>query len=174
MGLPRSETKLLTKTDGAIIRALSRDARRSPALVAKELGFSVKTVRKRVDKLRLEHTIFPLPDLNFGSIPGLIPILLSYSYSKSEAKDSVDHEIRSHFETSYLWGPWGDTENGYIMLRAPTATDIQRFLDWAKSQRGITNARVDIQTEQLSFPEKLGELLELRNEAGVLAENAFL
>lgn len=174
MVLPRSETNRLTETDVSIIRALSKDARKSPVLVARELGLSSKTVRKRVDKLRRENTIFPLLDLNIGSIPGLIPVLLSYSYSNRDAKDSVDQEVRSHFEASYLWGPWGDLENGFIMLRAPAAKDIQRFLDWATSQRGIASARVDIQTEQLSFPEKLSELLVLRNEAGVLAENVFL
>jgi DNA-binding Lrp family transcriptional regulator len=174
MILPRSETNRLTETDVAIIRLLSKDARKSPMHVAKELGLSTKTVRKRVDKLRRESTIFPLPDLNIGSIPGLIPVLLSYSYSNRGAKGSVDREIRSHFESSYFWGPWGDSESGYIMLRAPAATDIQRFLDWAKSLRGISTARVDIPTEQLSFPEKLSELLELRNEAGLLTKNAFL
>jgi hypothetical protein len=99
---------------------------------------------------------------------------LSYSYSNREAKASVDRDIRAHFEASILWGPWGGQENGYIMLRAPALTDIQRFLDWAKSQRGIGSARVDIQTEQLSFPEKLSELLDLRSEFGMLAKNALL
>ena len=44
MALPRSETERLTETDVAIIRALSKDARKPYVLVAKELGLSTKTV----------------------------------------------------------------------------------------------------------------------------------
>ena len=109
-----SETSHLTETDVAIIRALSHDARKSSVLVAKELGLSTKAVRRRVDKLRKENTIFPLPVLNIASIPGLIPIYLSYLYSSPETKTSVDREMVSHFEASYLTGSFADPEIGNV------------------------------------------------------------
>jgi DNA-binding Lrp family transcriptional regulator len=66
MALPRSETVRLTETDMAIIQALSDDARKSSVLVARELGFSSRTVRNRVEKLRSENTLFALASLNLG------------------------------------------------------------------------------------------------------------
>ena len=164
MPMPPSLTKYLTATDVAIIRSLSKDARKSTLLVAKELGLSTKTVRKRVDRLRRENTILPLPILNIASIPGIIPIYLSYVYAKKEAKASVDREIFSHFDSSYIMGSFADQDVGNIVIGAPTMADVPKTLQWAKSQPGIATARVDIATETFMFPEKLIELLELTQE----------
>ncbi len=170
MPMPRSETKNLTDPDVAIIRALSKDARKPTVLVAKELGLSTKTVRKRVDKLRQENTILPLPILNIASIPGIIPIYLSYVYSNSEIKTQVDREIISHFDSNYIMGNFADSESGNIVLGASTMGDVPKVLEWAKSQPGIASARVDIATETFMFPEKLIELLEIRREKGAVEE----
>ena len=52
-------------------------------------------------------------------------------------------------------------------------SDVPKFLEWAKSQPGIASARVDIATETFMFPEKLIELLELRQGKAPLHENAL-
>ena len=73
-----------------------------------------------VEKLRRENTIFTLPNLNLGGIPGSIAVYLSYTYSNREAKGSVDREVLSHFDANYLWGGFSDPERGFIMLSAPS------------------------------------------------------
>jgi len=166
-------TKHLTPIDVAIIRALSDDARKSSVLIAKEQGLSSKTVRKRVDRLRKENTILPLPILNIESFPGIIPIYLSYIYSNSEVKTSVDREIISHFDASYIMGSFADPDMGNVVLGASTMADVPKFLEWTKSQPGITSARVDIATETFMFPEKLIELLELKHEKLMPQKNAL-
>ncbi len=173
MALPQSRTANLTETDEAIIRALSKDARKSAVLVAKELGLSAKTVRKRVDKLRRENTIFPFPILKIESVAGLIPIYLTYAYSNKNAKTSVDRSILSHFDANYLTGSFSDPDTGHVMLNASTIADVQTFLEWARFQPGIASARIDIPTETLMFPDKLIELLQLRHEKVASQKNAF-
>ncbi|MGI0090956.1 MAG: Lrp/AsnC family transcriptional regulator [Nitrososphaerales archaeon] len=174
MPMPPSLTKNLTAIDAAIIRALSKDARKSTLLVAKELGLSAKTVRKRVDKLRKENTIMPLPILNLASIPGIIPIYLSFVYSKSGVKTTVDREIISHFDAGYIMGSFADPDVGNVVIGTPTMAEVPKILEWAKSQPGIASARVDIATETFMFPEKLIELFELRQEKAPSQENAKL
>lgn len=164
MALPPCETERLTETDLAIIRALSKEASKPYVLLAKELGLSTKIVKNRVDRLRKENTIFALPSLNMGRVRGLIPVLLSFAYSNNGAKSSVDRAILSRFEGNYLWAGFSDPNNGFVTLSAPTMADVQVFLEWAKSQPGIASARVDIPTEQFSFPEKLIERLERRGD----------
>ncbi len=173
MPMPQSLTKNLTAIDVAIIRALSKDARKSTVLVAKELGLSTKTVRKRVDRLRKENTILPLPILNIASIPGIIPIYLSYAYTRAEVKASVDREIISRFDAGYIMGSFADQDAGNVVIGASTMADVPKILEWAKSQPGIASARVDIATETFMFPEKLIELLGLRHEKAALQENAL-
>ncbi|MGH9921091.1 MAG: AsnC family transcriptional regulator [Nitrososphaerales archaeon] len=171
--VPQCRTERLSETDVAIIRALSNDARKSFVKVSGELGLSARTVRNRVNRLRMENTVFTLPILNMGGVPGFIPFYISYSYSKSEAKNAVDRAMLSHFETSYLWGGLSDPESGYVLLSTSTVSDVQKCLEWGESLPGITSARVDILTETLMFPEKQSELLARKNERGAIQKKAY-
>jgi len=173
MPLPKSENRNLSESDVAIIRALSNDARKSSTLIAKELGLSAKTVRKRVDRLRNESIILPFPIIDMASIPGLIPLYLSYVYSSTESKSSVDREIASHFDLCYITGSFSDPNTGGVILGASAMSDVPKFLDWTKSQRGVASARVDIPTETFMFPQKLIEMIELKSEKVALQENAL-
>lgn len=170
--LPQSRTKRLTATDVAIIRALSKDARMPLVQVARGLGLSTRTVRNHVEKLRRENTIHALPTLNMGGIPGLIPVHLSYSYSGSAAKGMVDSSILSHFETRYLSVMFSDPDRGYVLLVASTMNDVRDYLGWAKSQPGIASARADILVRWLTFPDKLLELLDMKDGTRALQEDA--
>jgi DNA-binding Lrp family transcriptional regulator len=166
MPLPRSETRRLTESDVAILRALSGDARKSPSEVAKELSFSDRTVRSRVKRLRRENTIFALPNLNLEGIPGSIPIYLSYIYANEGAKASVDRAVLSRFDSNYLWGGFSSKENGFIVLSATTMADVRTTLDWARAQPGIASAALDIMTELIYVPQTFREMLNVkRSEA---------
>ena len=172
MPIPPSLTKNLTETDVAIVRELSKDARKSALLIAKGLGLSSKTVRKRVDKLRRDNTILPLPILNIASIPGIIPVYLTYVYSKKGAKTSVDREVISQFDRNYIMGSFSDQDAGNIVIGALTMAEVPKILEWAKLQSGIATARVDIATETFMFPEKLIELLGPAQRAEHLPEES--
>lgn len=162
--LPQSRTGRLTDTDAGIIRALSHDARKSFVEVAREQRLSPRTVSNRVGRLRAENTIFALPIINMGGIPGLIPVYLSYTYSKDGVKGAVDRAMISRFEARYLFAQFSDSPGGWISLSAPATKDVKGYLEWARSQPGVASARVDILTESMMFPEKLIEILALRNE----------
>jgi len=172
--LPQSRTERLTEMDAAIIRALSHDARKSFVQVAREQGLSPRTVGKRVGKLRMENTIFALPIINMGGIPGLIPVFLSYTYSRDGLKGTVDRAMLSHFEARYLFAEFSDPAGGWISLSAPTTKSVKEYLEWARSQPGVATARVDILTETMMFPEKLIELLTLKSEKAGIQKKAFL
>jgi len=169
--IPKSRTERLTPTDVAIIRALSDDARMSLSEVARELGFSTRTVRNHVEKLLSENLIHSFPSLNMSSIPGLIPVHFSYTYSNGESKGAVDGAILSRFEENYLSVMFSDPDRGYITMVVSTMKDVQDALVWAKSQPGIASARTDILVKWLTFPDKLVELLDLKNMAGPIQDS---
>lgn len=171
--LPRFRTDGFTKTDIAIIRSLSNDARKSFVSVAKELGLSTRAVRNRAVRLRSENAVFTLPSVNLVGTPGLIPAVLSYRYGNCKAKEAVDRAMLSHFDASYLWGGFSDPDSGWILLGASAMLDVPSALKWAKSHPGIAGARVDIVTKTMMFPEKLAELLKVREERSMLQKNAY-
>jgi DNA-binding Lrp family transcriptional regulator len=160
--LPMSLTKRLTETDMAIIHALTMDARKPYVTVAKELGFSSRTVKSRIDKLRSERTLFAVPELKMGDIPGLIPVVIYYSYAEGDLKDSVDRAMVSHFDASYLWGMFSIPDQAYIVLSLSSMAEVQRSLNWTMEQPGVAMAQLDILVAVTGFPEKLGELVTSR------------
>jgi hypothetical protein len=112
--------------------------------LSKELGLSTRTVRNRVRRLRMGNAVFALASVDAGSIPGLIPVYLSYGYAQNEAKGNVDRAMLSHFEASYLSFLFADPSNGWVFLSASTMGEVQNYLEWAKSQPGVAGARVDL------------------------------
>lgn len=170
--IPQSRTKQLTATDVAVIRTLANDARMPLSHVAGKVGVSTRTVRNRLEKLRGENTIHLIPTLDMGGVPGLIPVHLSYTYSRPESKGMVDGAMVSRFEANYLSFMFSDPDRAYAWLVASTMNDVRDYLEWAKSQPGVASARADILVKWLTFPDKLVELLSLRNVAGALRENA--
>jgi DNA-binding Lrp family transcriptional regulator len=172
--LPQSRTARLTETDGSIIRALSHDARKSFVQVAREQGLSSRTVSNRVGRLRAENTIFALPIINMGGIPGLIPVNLSYTYTRNGVKATVDRAMLSHFDARYLFAQFSDPTGGWISLSAPATKNVKEYLEWARSQPGVASARVDILTETMMFPEKLIELLTIKGERTRIQSEASL
>jgi len=160
--LPMSQTKRLTETDMAIIHALTMDARKPYVTVAKELGLSSRIVKSRIDKLRSERTLFAVPELKMGDIPGLIPVVIYYSYTAGEVKDSVDRAMVSHFDASYLWGMFSIPDQAYIVLSLSSMAEVQRSLKWTMEQPGVAMAQLDILVAVTGFPEKLGELVTSR------------
>ena len=170
MPMPRSETKRLTKTDVAIVKALSGDARKSSAFLAKELGLSSRTVRNRVKRLRSENTMFALPNLNLEGIEGSIAAYLSYTYTNESAKGAVDRSVLSRFDSNYLWGGFSNKERGFVVLSFSTLKDVQKALDWAREQPGIAGAEVDLMTNLYYVPQTFKELLgSKRLEAASIA-----
>ncbi|MGH9919400.1 MAG: winged helix-turn-helix transcriptional regulator [Nitrososphaerales archaeon] len=167
--VPSSRTSRITETDVMIIRSLSNDARKSFVQVARELGLSVRTVRNHVERLRAENTVFSMPTLAMSGIPGLIPVVLSYTYANHHVKGMADREMLSNFETSYLTGGFGDPKSGWILLGGSTILNVQECLEWARSQSWLANARVDILTKIMMFPEKQAELLGSRSDAASLS-----
>lgn len=76
--LPANELK---ETDGAIIASLRLDPWKPYPSVAKELGLSAKTVKRRVTRLTEEGGIYMIPILDLKALQGIIPVELVVGYS---------------------------------------------------------------------------------------------
>jgi DNA-binding Lrp family transcriptional regulator len=155
---PQCEANRLTETDWAIIRNMEKDALKSHVTVAKELGFTTRTVRRRLQKLERERALMIPPKVNIAATDGMISVILFYSYMDSEAKKSVDQAMLSRFEGNYLWARLADPEVAYLVLVIPSMVLVKQILDWAKELPGVARARVEITIEAIDLWDNAREL----------------
>jgi DNA-binding CsgD family transcriptional regulator len=157
----RSEqTNRLTDTDWAIMRNMEADALKSYVQIAKELGFTARTVKNRLQRLESQHALVVPPVLDIAAIDRMIGLVLYYSYMRQEMKNVVDQAILSHFDGSYLWARLTDPERAYLILVAPTTASVKTYLEWTKQQAGVASARAEIVVESINLWEKVSQLFQ--------------
>jgi DNA-binding Lrp family transcriptional regulator len=157
----RSEqTNRLTDTDWAIMRNMEADALKSYVQIAKELGFTARTVKNRLQRLESQHALVVPPVLDIAAIDRMIGLVLYYSYMRQEMKNVVDQAILSHFDGSYLWARLTDPERAYLILVAPTTASVKTYLEWTKQQAGVASARAEIVAESINLWEKVSQLFQ--------------
>jgi DNA-binding Lrp family transcriptional regulator len=134
----------LTDTDWAIIENMGGDAWKSHVQVAKDLRFTARTVKNRLQRLQAHNSVVIPPAIDLASLDRTIGVVLFYSYSHKEQKSAVDRAMLTRFEGSYLWARTTDHERAYLILVAPTMASVKACLNWAKSQEGVAGARAEI------------------------------
>ena len=144
----------LTDTDWAIIENMGGDAWKSHVQVAKELKFTARTVKNRLERLQAQNALVIPPAIDIASLDRTIGVVLFYSYSRKEEKRAVDSAMLAQFDGSYLWARMTDPERAYLILVAPTMASVKAYLDWARQRPGIASARAEIVVESLNFWDK--------------------
>ncbi len=64
-------------------------------MVAKEVGVSVKTIKRRVARLTQDGTIYILPIVDLKALQGIIPMELVVDYASPESRAEVNRLIDS-------------------------------------------------------------------------------
>ncbi len=92
----------LTRLDWRILKALRYRGRRPLAEVADELGVSVRTVRRRYDRMMKEGSMFIVPAVDASKAPGTILFELLF-YTTPEADVSTLQRVLQTYEDRYLY-----------------------------------------------------------------------
>ncbi len=146
---------------------MEKDALKSHVSVARELGFSSRTVKNRLEKLQRERALMISANMNVAAVDGMISAILFYSYTSGDMKNTVDQAILSHFDGNYLWSRLTDPQHGYVVLVAPNVQSVQRFLEWAKHQPGVAIARIEVIVDAIDLWDKASELFRESSQFAV-------
>jgi DNA-binding Lrp family transcriptional regulator len=133
--LPRYELKM---TDASIIDVLRRDPWQPYESVARELGLSSKTVKRRVSRLAEDGMIYMLPVLDLKALHGVIPMELVVEYTSAEAKVRVNESITGHVKENLVFS---DTAGpvGYFAVAVPTLVQVEEIAKWSRQLKGVKN-----------------------------------
>jgi DNA-binding Lrp family transcriptional regulator len=132
----------IKRTDTALIDVLRRDPWMPDSAVAKEVGVSTKTVKRKVTTLTEDGAIYMLPIIDLKALQGIIPMELVVDYGSPESKAEVNGLIVSRVKENLVFsnytGPYG-----YFALAVPNISQVELITRWVKQLKGVRDAHSD-------------------------------
>ncbi len=142
----------LIALDWKILHSLQKGNPRKKlfSAVAKEVGVSTKTVKKRVLKLVEAGAAYLLASIDLGSFENFVPADLMVFYESPEYRDEVNAAVTSYLGEMLVFADTQDKQHGYFALATPSIAKISEIRNWVVKCRGVSNARTEILQEFLS------------------------
>lgn len=157
----------LTDTDWAIVKSIRREPRKSYLEVAKELGISRRTVKRRAERMIRERALWMLPELDLRRLEGGVLASLSVYYPP-EAKREVDRQIYEKYGEYSIYAQSTLPERGWFLFIVPNLAVAKEIQLWASALKGVRTGFVKAIEQFLNL---LGEAFEqeLREAPLILA-----
>ena len=128
-------TRTLTPLDWRILKSLRHRARRPLAEVADEVGVSLKTVRRRYDRMAREGSFFVVPAVDPGKAAGILLYELLF-YTTPDADESTVRRILQALEERYIYhyAPASQALGNFdALLYAESAGEIEEMRQRARA-----------------------------------------
>jgi DNA-binding Lrp family transcriptional regulator len=146
----------LSKTDLRIIASRQADMRKSNLQVAKEIGVSGRTVKRRLAKLVEAGAVFPLACLNLGALRDVAYADLVVIYWNQDSRAKAEAEILSMVDDYLIFnGHFASLTEFNLML--PSVPMAKTVLDRVNHVGGVKTARIDFVEERLESYDILAE-----------------
>lgn len=131
------------ETDRAIIASLQRDPWSPYPVVAKAIGASSKTVKRRVSRMSDEGLIYMLPIIDLKALQGVIPVELVVNYSSPESKLPANERIMPHLKEELVFS---DTRGplGYFALMVTNVSRMEQLASWVRQHEGVRDVHADV------------------------------
>ena len=160
--IPRSrhytEVKL-SSMDWKIILSLNHNARKKNHEVAKELGVSTKTIKRRLDRLIKDNVIFFTTDVDISKAKNYIIYVLSIGLEIGIKREKICSEIKNKFST--IWGMVGTVQPGIgLFMYAQQLSEIEDVVEEVKGINGVKTAKPLLCTSYHRFTEWYDKKLE--------------
>lgn len=163
----------LTHLDWRIVRALRGQADRSFSEIAEDVGVSRRTVKRHVDRMTADESLFVAPLVDPGEIPSLIPFDL-FAELEERASDATRNELANRFPERLVSvrAPGFLPEDAIdLVLFAETMSEVEQMRQEASKVDGVERAQSLITRRSLDT-EWLDERIEERVAATADDERA--
>ncbi len=152
----------LYPTDVEIIAALSKNPRKPYSMVAKELGLSTRTVRRRLQRMVDGRAVFVLPSMDPGSLEGALLVDLLVEYSDGERSATTFERLLPAMDDFLIRAQPGDPRYGFFNLFVTKLSVVSKILKEVQSIPGVKSARADlVQSRWEMYDAFLGDSIRL-------------
>ncbi len=149
----------LTNVDWRIIKALRYSALKSPSAVAKELGLTAKTVRRRFDRMTRNNAVIIVPLVNTAHIPDTITYVMLL-YPSAGRREEVLRQAMSEFKDTAFLTYTASPGNAMFCLFARTLAETEESLIRARQIDGMRDARLLLLREIREYTQWLDSAID--------------
>ena len=138
----------LSASEWRTISRLMRDGFPTYAALARDLGTSVRTVKRRVAKLARSHAILSVPTMDYRALTGCVPADLIVSFSSATDRAEAEREILAGVKDRMIYaGVWQDF--GLYSLILPKVSAATQITDQVTRLPGVAMARMEFVEEHI-------------------------
>ncbi|MDA4128830.1 MAG: winged helix-turn-helix transcriptional regulator [Thaumarchaeota archaeon] len=153
---PRCEVKL-SASDHGVLQQLHKNPRSSYAEVAKTLGLSTRTVKRRLASMIRGRAIFVVPRVDPKSLKGAIIADLLVHYASQDQRRRLDALIAEEFEDKLMRVELTSENVSFFNFVVTNLAQAQEILDWVKNTPGVATARIDLVQDRIENYDRLWE-----------------
>ncbi len=153
----------LKKIDWQIARLLFKDSRKNVSEIAKSIGVSARTVRRRLALMAEDSSFFPNPIVDMKKVDGFAYLFLVWYLDRKE-KSVTDAGLRQEIERIIFL----DASADYYTVIAAVCRNVSeagKILDFLKSRDGVKEVIVRIVEDMISVHDWIEHEIERRLKA---------
>ncbi|MDG6925004.1 MAG: AsnC family transcriptional regulator [Nitrososphaerota archaeon] len=160
MPYPRATVEL-SRRDWQIVSALQRAWPRPPEAIARELGVSTRTLRRRTKRMVEGMAISTVVSADLGAMRGGVVANLEVNHDAGTPRAVTDAALQADLEHYTIYaGLWA--EYSMLTLVLPSITEGLKVLGKVRRVKGVSSARLDLLEDRVEFYSTLREKVERR------------
>jgi DNA-binding Lrp family transcriptional regulator len=164
---PRCSIRL-SETDWRLVRSLRKDPRKNYSSIARELGISVRTARRRIKRMTDARTLLLQTVLDLKRMKGGVLFYLTVFPAEGRRGDELQRTILSKVDKvgalrTFLTN--GDLPFQIFVVFCDSVGEVNGVLKRVRAIEGVKEARADMLEERFTIDEWLDEQIERRLKA---------
>ncbi len=166
---PETRPFPLSPLDAKLLTVLLQDSRQTPAAIAKKTHVTVRTVERRLERLRTAGVYYIRPIFHFGRIPGVSFGLLCFQYSGGARGTVLRRVLR--LVTNQIGRQVEAPTRGMLLVHG-SARELSESAELAASVPGVHDVVLRTflaETEAPGFPAWLSERINRQSRASKVA-----
>jgi DNA-binding Lrp family transcriptional regulator len=149
----------LSRSEWRLVSRLVRRGFRTYAVLARELGVSVRTLKRRISKLVTTRAILSTPTMDYRALTGCVPADLMVVFGSPDTRPEAEREV---FRLVGGWmiyaGVWADF--GLYSLLLPRVSTMTEIADRVPHIRGVSTSRIELVDEHIDRVDALQEYVD--------------
>jgi len=138
----------LSRTEWKLVSRLIRGGFSTYAAMSREVGVSVRTIKRTVSKLVRTRAIFSVPTMDYRALTGCVPADLIVAFTSPATRPEAEREILKLVGDRMIFaGVWADFAMYSLIL--PKVSTLAQLAEEVPHIPGVRMARVEIVEEHI-------------------------